>query len=161
MGPKTRGGHDRRPPLAAGAGAPRSTAGHPRAHRPIPDCSGRRRPSMACRRRRTGATRPPIGGEEPGRAEPPHSSLRREGDHRRPGMGTNARADVAQTSSSVLVTLAAGQFLMTLDSSVMNVAIATVAEDVGTTVTGIQTAITLYTLVMAMLMVTGGKIGSM
>jgi MFS family permease len=43
----------------------------------------------------------------------------------------------------------------------MNVAIATVAEDVGTTVTGIQTAITLYTLVMAMLMVTGGKIGSM
>jgi hypothetical protein len=35
---------------------------------------------------------------------------------------------------------------MTLDSSVMNVAIATVAKDVGTTVTGIQTAITLYTL---------------
>ena len=61
----------------------------------------------------------------------------------------------------MLITLAAGQFLMTLDSSVMNVAIATVAEDVGTTITGIQTAITLYTLVMAMLMVTGGKIGSM
>ena len=46
---------------------------------------------------------------------------------------------------------------MTLDSSVMNVAIATVAEDVGTTVTGIQTAITLYTLVMAMLMVAAGR----
>ena len=61
----------------------------------------------------------------------------------------------------VLMTLAAGQFLMTLDSSVMNVAIATVAEDVGTTVTGIQLAITLYLLVMAMFMVTGGKIGSM
>jgi MFS family permease len=58
-----------------------------------------------------------------------------------------------------LVTLAAGQFLMTLDSSVMNVSIATVAKDVGTTVTGIQTAITLYTLVMASLMITGGKIG--
>ena len=50
---------------------------------------------------------------------------------------------------------------MTLDSSVMNVAIATVAEDVGTTITGIQTAITLYTLVMAMLMIPGGKVGSM
>jgi MFS family permease len=50
---------------------------------------------------------------------------------------------------------------MTLDSSVMNVAIATVAKDVNTTVTGIQSAITLYTLVMAMLMITGGKIGSM
>ena len=48
---------------------------------------------------------------------------------------------------------------MTLDSSVMNVSIATVAKDVGTTVTGIQTAITLYTLVMASLMITGGKLG--
>jgi MFS family permease len=50
---------------------------------------------------------------------------------------------------------------MTLDTSVMNVAIATVAEDVGTDVTGIQTAITLYTLVMATLMITGGKIGAL
>src|SRR5947209_14586176 len=48
---------------------------------------------------------------------------------------------------------------MTLDSSVMNVSIATVAADVGTTVTGIQTAITFYTLVMASLMITGGKFG--
>ena len=60
----------------------------------------------------------------------------------------------------VLLTLAAGQFLMALDSSVMNVSIATVAKDLNTTITGIQTAIVLYTLVMAMLMVTGGKIGS-
>ena len=59
----------------------------------------------------------------------------------------------------VLLTLASAQFLMTLDSSVMNVSIATVAKDVGTTVTGIQTAITFYTLVMATLMITGGKIG--
>src|SRR5712672_552786 len=59
----------------------------------------------------------------------------------------------------VLPILMAGQFLMTLDSSVMNVSIATVAKDVGTTVTGIQTAITLYTLVMASLMITGGKLG--
>src|SRR6201987_3558328 len=48
---------------------------------------------------------------------------------------------------------------MMLDSSVMNVSIATVAKDVGSTVTGIQTAITLYTLVMASLMITGGKVG--
>ena len=41
----------------------------------------------------------------------------------------------------------------------MNVSIATVAKDVGTTVTGIQTAITMYTLVMASFMITGGKIG--
>jgi MFS family permease len=60
----------------------------------------------------------------------------------------------------VLLTLAAGQFLMTLDSSVMNVSIATVAKDVGTTVTGIQGAITAYTLVMAALMITGAKVGA-
>ena len=62
-------------------------------------------------------------------------------------------------TGTVLLTLAAAQFLMTLDSSVMNVSIATVAKDVDTTVTGIQTAITAYTLVMAALMITGGKIG--
>jgi len=63
-------------------------------------------------------------------------------------------------ASVVLLSLCAGQFLMALDSSVMNVSIATVAKDLDTTITGIQSAIVLYTLVMAMLMVTGGKIGS-
>src|ERR1700740_2441747 len=65
----------------------------------------------------------------------------------------------AAAGGIVLLTLASAQFLMTLDSSVMNVSIATVAKDVGTTVTGIQTAITFYTLVMASLMITGGKFG--
>ena len=77
-------------------------------------------------------------------------------------MASRADRSGAQAGASVvLLTLAAGQFLMTLDTSVMNVAIATVAEDVGTDVTGIQTAITLYTLVMATLMITGGKIGAL
>jgi EmrB/QacA subfamily drug resistance transporter len=76
-------------------------------------------------------------------------------------------AEVAPTATRasgatlVLLTLATGQFLMTLDSSVMNVSIATVAKDVGTTVTGIQGAITAYTLVMAALMITGAKVGAM
>ena len=65
----------------------------------------------------------------------------------------------AGAAGLVLLTLCAGQFLMMLDSSVMNVSMATVAKDVGTTVTGIQTAITLYTLVMAAFMITGGKVG--
>ncbi len=72
---------------------------------------------------------------------------------------TATKARAAGGSGLVLLTLASGQFLMTLDSSVMNVSIATVAKDVGTTVTGIQTAITFYTLVMASLMITGGKLG--
>jgi MFS family permease len=73
------------------------------------------------------------------------------------GVAPSSRATGA---TLVLLTLAAGQFLMTLDSSVMNVSIATVAEDVGTTVTGIQGAITAYTLVMAALMITGAKVGA-
>jgi MFS family permease len=80
-----------------------------------------------------------------------------------PLMSTDSgRVSVAAATgaaSVVLVTLASAQFLMTLDTSVMNVSIATVAKDVGTTVTGIQTAITMYTLVMAAFMITGGKIG--
>ncbi|HEY7693616.1 MAG TPA: MFS transporter [Gaiellaceae bacterium] len=75
-------------------------------------------------------------------------------------MTSQAKTAAAAGAGTVLLALAAGQFLMALDSSVMNVSIATVADDLGTTVTGIQTAIVLYTLVMAMLMVTGGKIGS-
>jgi MFS family permease len=70
-----------------------------------------------------------------------------------------ASSAAAKASGIVLLTLAAGQFVMALDTTVMNTAIATVASDLGTTVTGIQTAITFYTLVMASLMITGGKIG--
>jgi EmrB/QacA subfamily drug resistance transporter len=77
-------------------------------------------------------------------------------------MAPTADADAKPTTGRlVLMTLAAGQFLMALDSSVMNVSIATVAEDVGTTVTGIQGAITAYTLVMAMFMIPGGKVGAL
>src|SRR5688572_19349702 len=78
-------------------------------------------------------------------------------------MTTAETASTARASGGMLVllTLASGQFLMTLDTSVMNVSIATVAKDVGTTVTGIQGAITAYTLVMAALMITGAKIGAL
>ena len=72
-----------------------------------------------------------------------------------------ATSSRTKATTLILLTLAAGQFLMTLDTSVMNVSIATVAKDVGTTVTGIQGAITAYTLVMASLMITGAKIGAM
>ncbi|MGO4201703.1 MFS transporter [Rhodococcus sp. TAF43] len=75
-------------------------------------------------------------------------------------MGPHTGQSIGSRATLVLATLSAGQFLMTLDSSVMNVSMAMVASDLGTTITGIQTAITLYTLVMATLMITGGKIGS-
>ncbi|NKB41450.1 MAG: MFS transporter [Ilumatobacter sp.] len=58
-----------------------------------------------------------------------------------------------------LVVLSLAQFLMVLDQAVMNVAISQLVEDFDTTVTTIQGVITLYALVMATLMITGGKIG--
>ncbi|MGH3489077.1 MAG: MFS transporter, partial [Actinopolymorphaceae bacterium] len=70
-----------------------------------------------------------------------------------------ATVRASASTGLVLLTLASAQLLMTLDSSVMNVSIATIAKDLGTTVTGIQLAITMYTLVMASLMITGGKLG--
>src|SRR5512135_2636890 len=58
-----------------------------------------------------------------------------------------------------LVILAAAQFVMVLDSSVMNVSISQIVVDLNTTVTGVQGAITMYTLVMAAFMLVGAKLG--
>lgn len=61
----------------------------------------------------------------------------------------------------ILAVLAAAQFLMVLDQAVMNVAISQLVADFDTTVTTIQAVIALYALVMAGLMLTGGKIGDL
>jgi MFS family permease len=58
-----------------------------------------------------------------------------------------------------LTILAAAQFVMVLDSSVMNVSISQIVSDLDTTVTGVQGAITMYTLVMAAFMLVGAKLG--
>src|SRR3954467_1355687 len=61
----------------------------------------------------------------------------------------------------VLAVLGAAEFLMVLDQAVMNVAISQLVADFDTTVTTIQTVIALYALVMAALMLTGGKLGDL
>ena len=58
-----------------------------------------------------------------------------------------------------LIILASAQFIMVLDSSVMNVSISQIVADLNTTVTGVQSAITMYTLVMAAFMLVGAKLG--
>jgi EmrB/QacA subfamily drug resistance transporter len=63
------------------------------------------------------------------------------------------------TKWAALGVLGAAQFLMVLDQAVMNVAISQLVEDFDTTVTTIQAVIALYALVMAGLMLTGGKLG--
>ena len=59
----------------------------------------------------------------------------------------------------VIAMLGAAQFIMVLDTTVMNVSISQIVEDLNTTVIGLQTAITVYTLVMAAFMLIGGKLG--
>src|SRR3954469_16316464 len=58
-----------------------------------------------------------------------------------------------------IVVFAAAQFVMVLDSSVMNVSISQIVAELNTTITGVQLAITAYTLVMAALMLAGSKLG--
>jgi EmrB/QacA subfamily drug resistance transporter len=66
---------------------------------------------------------------------------------------------MAQGGWRILVVLAAAQFLMVLDQAVMNVSISQLVDDFDTDVTTIQGVITLYSLVMAALMIVGGKLG--
>jgi EmrB/QacA subfamily drug resistance transporter len=60
-----------------------------------------------------------------------------------------------------LIPLGLAQFLVVLDTSVMNVSISQLVADFHTTVTAIQAVITIYTLVMAAFLVTGGKVGDL
>ena len=58
----------------------------------------------------------------------------------------------------VLAPLALTQFVASFAGSNMNVAISSIAKDLGTTVHGVQTAITLFLLCMAALMIPGSKL---
>ena len=74
-------------------------------------------------------------------------------------MAQSAAAE--QRSSSlrrVLVPLALAQFICSFAGSNMNVMISDISEDLDTTVQGVQIAITIFLLVMAALMIPGGKL---
>ncbi len=58
-----------------------------------------------------------------------------------------------------LIVLGTAQFLMVLDTSVMNVSISQLVDDFDTEVTAIQAVITLYALMMAAFMTVGAKLG--
>ncbi|HEY1297185.1 MAG TPA: MFS transporter [Chloroflexota bacterium] len=58
----------------------------------------------------------------------------------------------------MLVPLVLAQFLCSFAATTMNVAISNIASDLGTTVSGVQTAITAFTLTMAALMIPGSKL---
>src|SRR4029077_10074530 len=67
-----------------------------------------------------------------------------------PKAGAAARA--------MILPLALAQFIASYAATNMNVAISSIADDLGSTVAGVQTAITLFTLVMAALMIPGSEL---
>jgi MFS family permease len=71
--------------------------------------------------------------------------------------GAGGGAAVA-TAGAIVLPLALAQFIASYAASNMNVAISTIAADLNTDVTGIQTTITLFTLTMAALMIPGSKL---
>jgi MFS family permease len=69
---------------------------------------------------------------------------------------TASRAEAA--GRAMILPLALAQFIASYAATNMNVAISAIASDLGTNVAGVQTAITLFTLTMAALMIPGSKL---
>jgi MFS family permease len=70
-----------------------------------------------------------------------------------PGATVDRRA-----ARALILPLALAQFIASYAATNMNVAISAIATDLDTTVAGVQTAITLFTLTMAALMIPGSKL---
>ena len=62
------------------------------------------------------------------------------------------------SARAMILPLALAQFICSYAATNMNVAISAIAKDLGTTVAGVQTAITMFTLTMAALMIPGSKL---
>jgi MFS family permease len=72
--------------------------------------------------------------------------------------GTTADPRPSKALRRMLIPLALAQFICSFAGSNMNVMINDISQDLNTTVKGVQTAITLFLLVMAAFMIPGGKL---
>src|SRR5204863_419289 len=75
-----------------------------------------------------------------------------------PAMTDTRAARRVGAPQAMILPLALAQFIASYAATNMNVAISTIATDLGTTVAGMQTTITLFTLTMAALMIPGSKV---
>src|SRR6187401_2444883 len=76
----------------------------------------------------------------------------------RPLSDTSSGTRPAPNLRQILVPLALAQFICSFAGSNMNVMITDISTDLDTTVQGVQTVITVFLLVMAALMIPGGKL---
>lgn len=72
--------------------------------------------------------------------------------------GTATAQQLKKATAGVILPLALAQFIASFAATNMNVAINSIANDLGTSVRGVQTVITLFTLTMAALMIPGSKL---
>src|SRR5947209_12643412 len=72
-----------------------------------------------------------------------------------------AESGPASGNSRLAVLLAMAMFVLVVDTSLMNVSISAVVRDLGTTVSGVQSAIALEALVSAAFILIGSKIGDL
>ena len=73
-------------------------------------------------------------------------------------MAETGASKAGAAARAMILPLALAQFIASYAATNMNVAISAIASDLGTTVAGVQTAITLFTLTMAALMIPGSKL---
>ena len=71
------------------------------------------------------------------------------------------QTDGAQSSQRLALLLAMAMFVLVVDTSLMNVSISAVVEDLDTTVSGVQSAIALEALVSAAFILIGSKVGDL
>src|SRR6516225_5359991 len=80
-------------------------------------------------------------------------------------MTQRASAEISETTTKsnqrLAILLAMAMFVLVVDTSLMNVSISAVVHDIGTTVSGVQSAIALEALVSAAFILIGSKVGDL
>ena len=77
------------------------------------------------------------------------------------GTGAIEQAEESKGDTRLAILLAMAMFVLVVDTSLMNVSISAVTHDLGTTVSGVQSAIALEALVSAAFILIGSKVGDL
>src|SRR5690242_10250091 len=80
---------------------------------------------------------------------------------RKPAVQATDTPETAKSNQRLAILLAMAMFVLVVDTSLMNVSISAVVKDLGTTVSGVQSAIALEALVSAAFILIGSKVGDL
>src|ERR1051326_7503926 len=99
--------------------------------------------------------RSPAGGDDVAPAS------RHADEMRKPAVQAADIPETAKSNQRLAILLAMAMFVLVVDPSLMNVSISAVVKDLGTTVSGVQSAIALEALVSAAFILIGSKVGDL